>query len=199
MPKFTKIWDRSTYLFPLDEAWNFGIQTTKRIQETIEGGCGCPEDDGAILAQAIRNAGDGDYLELGTFFGGSAILASLTKKQFGIKGEVFCVDDLEFYGEARNAATIMRNAEKMGASINLKVAKTSPFPYIGHKFNVVMIDAAHDLASCLQDWMSARAVSTKYVLFHDYSPGYGGVMAVVKYADFWPVHISAHTAVLENL
>ena len=199
MSKFSKVWDKSTYLFPLDEAWNFGMEMTKKIQETIEGGCGCPEDDGAILAQAIKNAGDGDYLEMGTFFGGSAILASLTKKHFGIKGGVYCIDDLEFFGDDRNAATIMRNAEKMGASINLKVAKTSPFPYQGRRFNVVMIDAAHDLASCLNDWMSARSVSTKYVLFHDYSPGYGGVTTTVKFADFMPVHISAHTAVLENL
>jgi predicted O-methyltransferase YrrM len=171
---------------------------TKTIQETIEGGCGCPPDDMAVLAQTVKNAGDGDYLELGTFFGGSAILASLVKKEFGIKGEVWAIDDLEFYKNERSAGLIMRNAEKMGASINLTIAKTSPFPYRNKKFNCIFIDAGHDISSVFQDWVTIRQYATKYVAFHDYSPGYEGVIAVVKFADFTPVHISAHMAVLER-
>ena len=189
-------WNRSTYQFPLDEAWEFGSETTRKI--TAELPCGISEDDGSVLAQTVRNAGNGDYLELGTFFGATAILASLTKKEYDLKGEVCCVDDLTFYGQDRTPATIMNNAEMMGASIILNVAKTSPIPF-RRKFNCVFIDASHDVKSVLEDWINVRQVATKYVVFHDYSSAFPGVMNVVRFADFWPVHISAHMAVLEKL
>jgi len=193
-----KEWKREDYLFPLDNAYIFGAEKTKEIDKTIEGICGSPPDDGAIFAQAVRNAGDGDYLEMGTLFGASAILASLTKKKYGIKGDVYAVDDLVMIGNERNEASIMRNARLMGADIILKVAKTQPFPYPDKKFNCILIDAGHDICSCLLDWISAKSVATKYVIFHDYIPSYPGVMSVVKMADFYPVFIAAHTAVLCN-
>jgi len=188
---------KETYQFPLDEAWEFGSDTTKKIRETIHGGCGLANDDGAVLAQAVKNAGDGDYLELGTFYGASGILASLTKKKYGIEGEVCCVDDLSGVRE-RTPADIMNNAEMMNASIVLNVSKTSPLPFYNRKFNCVFIDASHDIQNVFEDWLSVRKVSTKYIVFHDYASAYPGVMAVVRLADFYPVHISAHMAVLEN-
>ena len=187
---------RSTYQFPLDEAWEFGAETTRKIRETIVGDCGLADDDGSVLAQTVKNAGDGDYLELGSFYGASGILASLTKKEYGIKGDVYCVDDLSGI-VPRSPADIMKNAEKMDASIILKVAKTSPLPF-RKPFNCVFIDAGHDIASVFEDWLNVRKVATRYVVFHDYSAASLGVMAVVRQADFWPVHISAHMAVLEN-
>ena len=189
-------WNRSSYLFPLDEAWEFGYETTKRISKELV--CGISDDDGSVLAQTVRNAGDGDYLELGTFFGATAILASLTKKEYGIKGDVCCVDDLQYFKDERTPATIMNNAERMGASIILNVAKTSPIPFLKRTFNCVFIDASHDIKSVLEDWINVRQVATKYVVFHDYMPRYPGVMEVVKFANFYPVHISAHMAVLES-
>jgi len=194
-----KVWTEKDCLFPLDDAYQYGIEATKEIDKTIFGGVGSPPDDGAIFAQAVKNAGDGDYLELGTLFGGSAILAALTKKKYGIKGGVYAVDDLVMLQEERNEDTILRNARLMGVKIDLKVAKTVPFPYPDRKFNCVLIDAAHDMCSCLVDWINVKAVATKYVLFHDYIPSYPGVMSVVKMADFYPVFIAAHTAVLQNL
>jgi len=194
-----RMWNRKEYIFPVDDAYEFGAKMAHEIDRTIEGGMGAGDGDCAVLAQAVRNAGDGDYLELGTFFGGSAILASLTKKKYGLKGDVYCIDDMECLKEKRNAATVMHNAEKMGASIILKVAKTHPFPWPEKRFNCSFIDAAHDFVSCLVDWINVRAVSTKYVLFHDYAPSYSGVVSVVKLANFYPVHISSATAVLENI
>jgi hypothetical protein len=193
-----KQWSRSDYLFPLDDAYQFGIDMTKKIDQAIEGGVGSPPDDGAIFAQAVRNAGDGDYLEMGTLFGASAILASLTKKKYGIKGEVVTIDDLVMLQSERNEDTIMRNARLMGANITLKIAKTQPFPFPDRKFNCILIDAGHDICSCLLDWIAAKEVATKYVMFHDYIPSYPGVMSVVKIADFYPVFVAAHTAVLIN-
>jgi hypothetical protein len=192
-------WTKEDYLFPLDDAYQFGIDATKQIDRTIEGGVGSPPDDGAIFAQAIKNAGDGDYLELGTLFGGSAILAAMTKKKYGIKGSVTAIDDLMMLQDERNEDTIHRNAKLMGVKINLKIAKTVPFPFPDRKFNCVLIDAAHDFCSCMTDWVSVKSVATKYVMFHDYIPSYPGVMSVVKMANFYPVFVAAHTAVLQNL
>jgi predicted O-methyltransferase YrrM len=190
-------WNRDTYIFPLDEAWEFGAETTRKIRDALP--CGIADDDGSVLAQTIRNAGNGDYLELGTFYGATAILASLTKKEYDIRGDVCCVDDLQFFKEdGRCAADIMNNAAMMGASIILNIGKVSPIPFIGRQFNCVFIDASHDIKSVLEDWMNVRQVASKYVVFHDYTEHCPGVLAVVKFADFRPVHISAHMAVLEN-
>jgi len=183
-------------LFPLDIP-NFGNRTARLIDETIEGGIGYTPEDGEILAQCVANAGDGDYLELGTLYGGSAILAALTKKEWRFGGEVYCIDNLQMLSRTRKL--IEDNAKKLGVKIHLKVSDTYPnFPYPNAKFSCVLIDAAHDFYSVWQDWNNAKKVSTKYVVFHDYDSSHPDIMKAVKMAEWYPVHISHHTAVLQR-
>ena len=182
-------------LFTLDEAYDFGIETANDLARNMNGQLGCFPNDMGILAQCIKNAGDGDYLEIGTYYGATAILASLTKKEFGLRGKVHAIDDLVF--ESRSAADIMNNIEKFGADVRLKVSKSNPFPMPGHYFSCVFIDAGHDFYNCWTDWLNVRRRTSKYVIFHDYDLKHREVMEVVNRADFYPVRISDNTAVLE--
>ena len=47
-----------------------------------------------ILLECVERAGDGNYIEIGTLFGGSAISVALLKKWLSQEGLIFCVDPL---------------------------------------------------------------------------------------------------------
>jgi predicted O-methyltransferase YrrM len=186
--------------FQLTNAFEVGKALAMEIGEKIEGGYGGLDTDGGILAQCVKNIGSADYLEMGSLFGASAILAALTKKTYGFGGKVVCIDDLEMF--ERKEDVIYNNAELFGVRdyIEVKVARTFPYPLDKkRKFGCVYIDAAHDYQNCKQDWMSAREVSDKYVAFHDYDMAHAGVVKAVSEVH-WPiVHVASHTAVVEKI
>jgi len=175
---------------------DFAKQAIKEIDEKIVGGIGYAPEDGEIIAQCVANCGNDDYLELGTLFGGSAILAAMTKKNWYFGGGVYCIDNLEMLG--RTKKQIMDNAHTMGVEIDVKVSNTHPFPYPEREFGCVLIDAAHDFYNVWMDWNNVKKVATKYVIFHDYDRSHLDIMKAVKMAEWFPVHISHHTAVLER-
>jgi hypothetical protein len=186
-------------LFILDEGYEFGIKTAKYIADNMRGKSGHFPNDAGLIAQCVKNAGDGDYLEIGTYWGASAILAYLTKVEFGLGGDVYCIDDLQM--GVRSVGDIMNNAEKFNANINLKVCKSNPFPLPGKFFGCVLIDGGHDFVDCWWDWTNIRRRTTKYVIFHDYDIDHRDVMEAVCRArdDYYPVRISDNTAILELL
>jgi len=187
--------------FIIDEAFDFGVETSRKIAETMRGRSGCKPNDMGLLAQAIKNAGDGDYLEIGTFYGATAILAYLTKQKYKLEGKIYCIDDLEYYKDERSVGDIMNNFEKFSADILLNVCKSDPFPLPNQFFNCVLIDAGHDFLSCWIDWTNVRHRTSRYVIFHDYDKDHRGVMEAVNRAsnDFYPVRISDNSAILERI
>jgi len=187
-------------IFHIDEAFDYGKSMCLEIQEKIEGGIGCSPDDAGILAQCVRNAGSGDYLEFGTLFGGSAIIAGLVKKKYGLGGRVVCIDDLEMF--YRTKQMILSNAAifDVVSYLEIHVSKTNPYPLDKlRKFSCIFIDAGHDYHNCKEDWLSARGVADRYIIFHDYDLAHKGVMNTVLEANFPVVFLAHHTAVLEKL
>lgn len=67
------------------------------IAEIPIGRVACYPDCAAEAAMKIKEAGDGDHLEIGVLFGGSLIIAALVKKAFGLKGLCIGVDPLDGY------------------------------------------------------------------------------------------------------
>ena len=185
--------------FPLDDAYSWACGEFFAINEAMEGRIASTQEDAAILAQAVRNAGSGNHLEIGTLYGGSAIMAALTKKTFSIPGMVVCVDDMKAIPEVtRSPETILANAERLGVRDRIQVIKANSRTWKPDRLFVsAYIDASHDYVSCRADFETVRKAVSKYAIFHDCDPGHPGVMLAVREA--WPVvYLAHHTAVTER-
>src|SRR5574342_461649 len=100
-----KIIDPETWRTPV---YNPFFETEETIIDWVIDTCAeikkvCPmgmwEMDSVILAQTVINAGNGDHLEIGSLFGGSAILSALVKKNFSLQGNIYCIDHLVLTGK----------------------------------------------------------------------------------------------------
>ena len=151
-----------------------------------------------ILTQAIINSGNGNHLEIGSLFGGSAIIAALTKKEFDIGGSIYCIDDTKATGKDY----ITDNLKLFGVNdrVSLHIGKSNPFP-LQQRFSSALIDAGHDYQSCITDWNNVKQVTDKYIIIHDYDPGHPGVVKASREAmqEWVPVHLSEHSLVLGKI
>jgi len=157
------------------------------IHENIDGRM-CDESSNCLfLSYAISESGDGNYLEIGSLFGGTAIMAALIKREFGLSGDVYAIDPFdEYYKGTRNdrgskvgapvdpithkAVTIERaqsNAKKMGVDVNFIKGKASAATLpAGIRFSVVFIDGDHWNDAPWQDWLLVKDI-TDYVIVFD--------------------------------
>jgi len=146
-----------------------------------------------LLAQCVFEAGHGDHLEVGTLYGASAILAALTKKEFGLSGDVYCVDPFvdEDIDPSIKALTdyrvsierVLGNAKKMG--VDLRVSKMPFAEYeIKNRFASAYIDGDHTYEGVKLDWDKASPHVDKLVFFDDYNdPRFPGVQKFLDELD----------------
>ena len=87
-------------LFSLQEPYLFGKYKSIEISGKMTGRSIATPHDAGILVQAVINAKHGDHVEIGTFYGHSAILVAAAKKEFGMHGKVYCVDPWHYRPEA---------------------------------------------------------------------------------------------------
>ena len=104
----------------------------------------------------------GNYLEIGTAHGGSAVMAGKAKKSGGI----YCVDPLN------ERHHVIGNFHKFGIEgVTLIRKMTPPLPeeLDGIEFSAVLIDADHTGLFPRNDWLSVKDKVTPggYVMFHD--------------------------------
>ena len=165
---------------PLDKEHEAIARETLEIVETYIEGRVCFEQDNLIwLTCAALAAGDGDHLEIGTLYGGSAILIALAKLKAGLKGSVYCVDPLDGYyggkdqsGVRVSPEQVRFNAEMCGVNkwINLIQAYSQPWPKLldSRTFVSAYIDGDHWNGTPLKDWMSVKDIVSGYVVFDNY-------------------------------
>ena len=133
----------------------------------------------------------GNHLELGTLWGGSAIVAGLAKIKYDNSHKVYTVDFMQ--GGYWNSGdpgcnlkiptmkTILDNIEmfKLNCFVTSIKESTNPIP-VNIKPTTVLIDAGHSFEDCLKDWNNVKELKPKFVLFHDYNTGkHPGVQRVV--------------------
>lgn len=203
-------WDYPPYYpaFDLTFAYEAGIKIADEISERIVGGIGCGSEDAALLAEVAWRSGHNDHLELGTLFGGTAILVALAKKQFDFDGDVYCVDNFSYLRNQYPVGKelVMENAAIFGVEDRIHVFEENTYPLspdlASRYYGSALIDAAHDFASCQRDWLSVKDISGT-VVFHDYDKEHMGVVSTVRNAmqepGWWLTHLSYHTAVFERM
>lgn len=125
----------------------------------------------------------GDHIDLGTLWGGTAVLAALAKQNAGVKGKVYTVDfmqggywndgDPSVQGQRPTEQAIHDNLAKFDLADKVVVIKAAsdpwPVPASVHPTSV-LIDCDHTYEGSLRDWQTVRKLQPVYVAFHDYNP-----------------------------
>lgn len=164
------------------------------IQSHIVGRIAHEHNNCNYLAWAVKEGGDGDHLEIGTLFGGSAILSALVKKEMGFKGNIICIDPLDGYyigtqyeykvdpvtGVPINAETVMENAKYFGVDDRIKIIKQSSFPWpeelVTKQFTSAFIDGDHWGVMPKHDWDFVHPRTNKIVVFDNYDSNHPSVV-----------------------
>lgn len=179
-------------LFRLGPAYYYGVEAQREIEEHIERIIIAPHDAG-ILAQAICSARHSDHVEIGTFYGGTAILAALVKEHFRMHGKIYCVDPLEcrpkqitdsITNDVATAEAVMANARKFGVEDRIVLVPhfSYPWPLDGKVFGTGYIDGDHWNGMPLKDWNSLRKCVSYAVVFDDYMQAKPEVIQTVHVA-----------------
>lgn len=185
------------FFFPLRDGYYYGRRLNKELRDVL--GRKLVQDSHAtgLLCQAVRNSGDENYFEIGSLYGGSAITAALTKKEFKLAGRIICVEP--------NPRSILENASIFGVKDRIKIHKmTSEEMYLMPDINVscAFIDGDHRPPHPTQDWAKLAYVSSKYVIFDDVDksePGVTGAFHVaLEYQNWNLVHFSNAIAIFER-
>ena len=202
--------------FKLTEAYTYGIGVANTLSFPVKcKGSGIAHDYG-LLSQAVVNAGDGDYVEIGTLFGASAIVVALAKKMFSLSGDVYCIDPLHGYyrkGEAVDGVLpsvdlLMNHATQYGVADLIKPVVTKSFPFPQEledsQFVCGFIDGDHWGKAPLEDWLNLRNRVSRYIVFDNYdtTSDHVAVLDAGKIAaadEHWSVvHMSSISLILEK-
>lgn len=178
----------------------FGIsRTIKAVREGITGRVAT--DDAGMYFTALYAvlAGHGDHLEIGTLFGGSAIVVALCKQLNGLSGNVICVDPLDgYYGQRRdpntgllvNRTTVLQNAHKFGVLDRIEIVQTMSQPWPeelkGREFASAYIDGDHTGNRPVLDWLRASMQTSRYVVFDNCKDEWPMVVDACREAEHTP-------------
>lgn len=194
----------------LGDTYERGRKIGTEIFDQMEGRmCGVAHDWG-IQAEVIAHAGHGDHLEIGTLFGGSAILAARIKEELGLDGKIVCVDPLNgYYGYPHDPASgvevtkgrVLSNARLFGVEKRLQLItkKSKPWPIdLDRRFASAFIDGDHTFEGALDDWRAVESQVDKIVLIDNYDGQHlrDGVVDACTvifryYTQVWlPMHLS---------
>lgn len=172
----------------------------ERIHKKIYGRVADEQNNVRYLMETVRDAGDGDYLEIGVLFGGTMVAAALTKKAFGLGGRCVGIDPLDgFYRKKfkRNnnvdavtkkpvsPESVFKNFDIFNISdmCELYPAESYPFPIKDQTFAVTYIDGDHWGDAPMQDWKSVKDITTRFVIFDNYDEKHPEVMQACHAAE----------------
>ncbi len=154
-----------------------------RVKAEIKGRVADEYANTSLVACAAAMSGSGDHLEIGTLFGGSAIVVALLKQWMGLDGIVVCVDPLEGYYKGTQWAcavdpvtnlpidlnTVLWNADHFGVQDRIKVvrARSHPWPeeLKSRDFASAYIDGDHWGDGPIRDWHNVHPLTCGYVVF----------------------------------
>ena len=166
----------------------------------ITGAIGMTGADASILASVVSM--DGDHLEIGALWGGSAILSAETKKRGGWKGNIICVDDGAM---ANSKNVVLDNARIMGVDdrIVLHLGNSTDYDHGDTKYATALIDAGHGYSDCMNDFRKIDDHVTGRIMIHDYDPDHQGVVdavnTILRVSSSWfLLYCAEHSVVLER-
>lgn len=140
----------------------------------------------------------GNYLEIGTLFGGSMITISLIRELFGVCGTVVCIDPLNGYyydrtgmgedlcGVAPTKEVLLSNATLFDVQDEVVVYEQNSIPFPQElesaTFGMSYIDGDHWGDVPERDWMNVKDITTDLVVIDNCSEDYPDVKRAVDVA-----------------
>lgn len=143
---------------------HFGKYISSMLDQVMQ--IGITSLDAVAFVNCIIFAGPGDYVEIGTAFGGSAILAALTKRVYQIPGEVYTIDNFK---RGISPVEVNKYATIFGVDdmINIVVGNSHPWPLGDKKFACGFVDGSHKGLMPAKDFINMSKRITKYIMIDD--------------------------------
>jgi hypothetical protein len=187
------------FFFPLRDGYDYGRHLNKFLRDELGNKLVQDAHATGLLAQAVVYAGDGDYIEVGSLHGGSAITVAMVKDEFNLTGDIFCIDP--------DPRDIYENAEQYDVASRIVVHTGYLEDFLGvaqGKFSCALIDGDHRPPHPLKDFQLLKGRITKYCVFDDYDKSELGVQRAVESVFYmhwlWrAVHISNAIVIFERL
>jgi len=164
-------------------------QAVKDVTETL-GGRPKVFDPAALFLVGTLAQIPGDYVEIGTWFGASALVTALVKKRAGVYGSVTCVDpfgglDTRYYQAHRFATpskeAVLESADKLEVELEIIAKPSSPWPeeLDGRAWTVGYIDGDHRFPHPEKDADTLSNRVTKVLMFDDFAPNMRAIQMAV--------------------
>jgi hypothetical protein len=197
----------------LGDAYHYGVELAKNIRIHIEGRAIFFPHEAGILAQMIYDARHSDHVEIGTLFGASAILAAVVKAEFGMHGQVHCIDPLErrsrilddhTVGIKATSTIVKSNAKYYNVEdrIVLHLVRSEPWPLGDQVFGTGYIDGDHWGGQTMRDWLNMKQRVSYGIIIDDYCQGkpevVETVLAAINDPDWTAVHIAGTMAFMRK-
>jgi len=163
----------------------------KLIEEKIHGSFWTDPDECELIAEILKEAGDGLHLEIGTAHGATAIFAGMIKMINCIRGSVVTIDPMiggwwdhgDGNGDIPSRQSVLANISKFDIDcISLVGYSQDIIPISNLLPETVFIDGDHSYSGCLRDWNMVKDIARQFVIFHDYNfdnPKLAGVIKVI--------------------
>jgi len=149
---------------------------------SIIGRVGITKAEAEVMAKYLD---DGLHIEIGTLWGGSAILASQAKPG----GKVVTVDPMNsgwwlsqdpVVGIAPSHEIVNLNIERLSGCPVQSVKGYSTEYLRGHEpCSTLLIDGDHSYEAIRADWFVAREIAESYIFVHDYDELHEGVLRFI--------------------
>lgn len=201
--------DSAMPLFTLGAAYEEGLKLHGEVSRGIKGRVACRRAVCGVIAEIVTNCG-GDHTEIGTLFGGTAIIAGRMKKT----GKVYIIDPLSGYYGAKVDPISRLKPDRELLEANLKhwnvinksvivEAVSNPWPLPEDMcFDTALIDGDHSFGGAMLDWNNLKGWVNRYIMFDNVDTEHPGVVSVFRYAcadqNWRPVLVYETCAVLER-
>jgi hypothetical protein len=149
----------------------------ENIKSNITGQIVMDCHDASVLSKYVAKC-TGDYLEIGTLYGGSMVVAGLVKDFLGLGGKLYAVDPMDgYYGDLDTDLNIFPtdshfwdNMDRFGFADRVELIKSSSIPWPvppDVKPEITFIDGDHSYEFVKSDLENAARITSRYILVHD--------------------------------
>lgn len=169
----------------------------KKVVQVLTKNGGRAADDGVslpALGSMVRLANGGDHLEIGTLYGASAAMVALVKIEFGLDGDVYCIDPYDPEARKFEAAgmpglkgkvsatpeELLANLEELGVKDRVRLIRKESHPWPeelkDNVFATAYIDGNHLGDMPWNDFENLRARVSHYIAADNYEEEYPDVV-----------------------
>ena len=157
--------------------YNYAISLLPVIRSRIDGTIAGEPSFYGMLGEIVSI--DGGHVEIGSFYGVSAIVACMVKREYGKAGEVICIDPF-VYSKVRtpmpSAVLLRKNLGAFGCDAHVIEKSSKEVDPI--RCTTALIDGNHTKGYPYNDFLKTK--SATWHVWHDYCDDFPAVAEAVE-------------------